>query len=94
MFEKLQCFLRREHNYKLRGRDGRVFLECNRCGVLSPGLELETRTRSVSSAKMSLRLLFDESVVAQFIPKNKFRPTTKEFSQIKGSEQTLRLYFD
>ena len=94
MFEKLQCLLRRKHNYKLRGLDGRVFLECNWCGVRSPGLELETRTRPVSSDKMSLRLLFDESVLAQFIPKNELRPTTKGFSQIKASEQTLRLSFD
>ena len=39
MLKRLTCLLSGEHDYRMRERDGRVFLECQRCGGKSPGWE-------------------------------------------------------
>ena len=64
MFERLTCFIRREHDYRLRGQDGRVFLECRLCGDRSPGWD----TRPVRAAAPTLRLLLDDRVALGSTP--------------------------
>ena len=43
MLKRLTCFVSGEHHYRVRERDGRVFLECQQCGQRSTGLETGSR---------------------------------------------------
>ena len=43
MLKRLTCFVSGEHHYRMRERDGRVFLECQQCGRRSTGLETGSR---------------------------------------------------
>ncbi len=43
MLKRLTCFVSGEHHYRVRERDGRVFLECQQCGQRSTGLESSSR---------------------------------------------------
>ena len=43
MLKRLTCFVSGEHHYRVREREGRVFLECQQCGQRSTGLETSSR---------------------------------------------------
>ncbi len=43
MLKRLACFVSGEHHYRMRERDGRVFLECQQCGQQSTGVESGSR---------------------------------------------------
>lgn len=43
MLRRLTCFVSGEHHYRVREREGRVFLECQQCGQRSTGLETGSR---------------------------------------------------
>lgn len=45
MLKRLTCFVSGEHAYRMRERDGRMFLECQQCGGQSPGLESTSPAR-------------------------------------------------
>ncbi len=65
MFVRLACFLRRQHNYRMRGSDGRVYLECRNCGFRSPGWEMGPKARPIIQQVPSLRLWLDEASQSQ-----------------------------
>ena len=73
MFVRLACFLRRQHNYKLRGSDGRVYLECRHCGFRSPGWEMGPKARPVPRQVPSLRLWLDEASSSQVLQDSSHR---------------------
>ena len=95
IFARLPCFVRREHDYRLRGRDGRVFLECARCGARSPGWLLEPRTRPLRDSSVPLRApLLDESAVLPLMPQEGLPAVTSGSARIQPAEGALRLSFD
>ena len=94
MFERFACFVRREHDYRLRGRNGRVFLECKRCGVQSPGCEMGPSTRPVRDTGPPLRLLLDESVLPLVMSDARLRPGTPGSSGLQPTGRELRLSLD
>ena len=61
MLARLVCLFRRHHDYRLRGASGRVFLECDHCGIRSPGWETGRLAEPIPLPPPDLRLLFDES---------------------------------
>ena len=62
MLLRLICFIRRRHNYRLRGRDGRMFMECGDCGYRSHGLEMGPKARPLAQQSTKLRLWLDDAV--------------------------------
>ena len=94
MFERFACFVRREHDYRLRGRNGRVFLECKRCGVQSPGCEMGPSTRPVRDTPPPLRLLLDESILPRLMPDASLRAVTRGSSRRQPAGSELRLSLD
>ena len=56
MLKRLTCFVSGEHHFRVRERDGRVFLECQQCGQRSTGLE--TGSRPVLGTEPAARPLF------------------------------------
>ena len=60
MFARLVCLVRREHDYRLREGDGRVYLHCRRCGVRTPGWETSPRVRVIPTQPPPLRLLLED----------------------------------
>ena len=91
MFERFLCFVRCEHDYRLRGRNGRVFLECKQCGVQSPGWEMGPSTRPVRDTAPPLRLLLDESVLPCLMGDARLRPVTSGSSRLQPAGSELRL---
>ncbi len=63
MLARLVCLFRRHHDYRLRGASGRVFLECDHCGLRSPGWETGRLATPIPLAPPDLRLLLDDSGV-------------------------------
>ena len=53
MLKRLTCFVSGQHSYRMRERDGRIFLECQQCGGQSPGWE---SPRPVQNATPTMRL--------------------------------------
>ena len=94
MFERFACFVRREHDYRLRGRNGRVFLECKRCGVQSPGWEMGPSTRPVRDTPPPLRLLLDESILPRLMPDARLPAVTGRPSRLQPAGSELRLFLD
>ena len=48
MLKRLTCFVSGQHIYRMRERDGRIFLECQQCGGQSPGWESPRRVRDAA----------------------------------------------
>jgi hypothetical protein len=62
MFVRLTCLIRRRHRYRLRGLDGRVFMECAECGHRTQGWEMGPKAKPISDgASASFRLWLDDT---------------------------------
>ena len=94
MFKRFACLVRREHDYRLRGRNGRVFLECKRCGVQSPGWEMGPSARPVRDTPPPLRLLLDESILPRLMPDARLPAVTGRPSRLQPASSELRLFLD
>ena len=90
MLARLVCLFRRHHDYRLRGASGRVFLECDHCGLRSPGWETGRLASPIPLATPDLRLLLDDSGVIPPLP-DLPRGSSSLFPVIYNSEFRLRL---
>ena len=63
MLGRLTCLFRRQHNYRLRGKDDRVFMECMVCGYRSRGWEMGPKARPIEGpTPRQFRLWLDDWV--------------------------------
>jgi len=90
MLAWLDCLFWRYHDYRLRGASGRVFLECDHCGLRSPGWETGRLASPIPLATPDLRLLLDDSGVIPPLP-DLPRGSSSLFPVIYNSEFRLRL---
>ena len=67
MWKFFACHVLRNHTYEVRVQQGRVFLECSACSRRTQGWNLIKG--STTTARHALRLLLDESAMAQARPR-------------------------
>jgi hypothetical protein len=91
MLARLVCLFRRHHDYRLRGASGRVFLECDHCGLRSPGWETGRFATPIQPAPPDLRLLLDDSGV---VPPLTDIPRESSSRFLVGYTNEFRLHLD
>ena len=73
MFDRLFCLIRRQHDYRLSHGGGRMYLQCRRCGVRTPGWETSPWVRVILTQPPLPRLSLADADDSRPFPDSPFR---------------------